>query len=145
MFILYPFLLVLFAAALIKIALPFIFRIFGWRTGATLVLEDRIGAVLFLFCSAVMAGIAYWYPWYLATYYSAPDDRYGMAMFFALPFYLVGAVIAGVALSRLLRATLRGPRNGANTVYIICGSLLALLGLSPIFMLGWTILSRRNE
>jgi hypothetical protein len=137
-----PFLLILLAAILLRNLLPFIFRILGWRTGGTLLLEERVGAILFLFCSAVMAGIAYWYPWYLCTYHAAPDDRYGFALLFALPFYYIGAAISGVALFRLVRVVIRGQHRIADGIFMFCGVLLAVAGFSPLLMLGWETVSR---
>jgi hypothetical protein len=89
-----------------------------------------------------MAGIAYWYPWYLCTYHAAPDDRYGFAILFAFPFYFIGAGISGVALYRLLRVIIREQRSIANGVFAVCGVLLALAGFTPILMFGWRIFSR---
>jgi len=140
-----PLFLILLAAILLKNFLPSVFKVAGWRTGSALVLEDRVGSLLFLVCADLMAAIAYWYPWYLYTYHSAPDDRYGFAILFAFPFYFIGAGIAGVALFRLLRAVIRGQRCIANSIFAVCGTLLALVGFSPLLMFGWRILYLRNE
>jgi hypothetical protein len=136
------FLLIALAGILARRLVPFIFRMAGWPAGNTLVLEERVGAMLLLLCSVVMAGIAYWYPWYLSTYHSAPDDRYGFAILLALPFWFVGAGLSAIALFRLLRAVVRGQRDIANWVLAICGALLALGGFSPLVMLAWRLFSR---
>jgi hypothetical protein len=140
-----PLFLILLAAILLKNFLPLVFRTIGWPAGGALVLEDRVGSILFLGCSAMMAGISYWYPWYLSTYHAAPDDRYGFAILFAFPFYFIGAGIAGVALFRLSRAVIRGRHCIANDIFAVCGVLLALIGFSPLLMFGWRIFSLRNE
>jgi hypothetical protein len=144
MFLLSPFLFLLMAILLTN-CLPSIFKIVGWRIGDALVFEDRLGGILFLTCSAVMAGIAFWYPWYLCTYYAAPDDRYGVAILFAFPFYFIGAGIGAVALFRLLRAVIRGRRCVTNGIFAVCGVLLALIGFSPLLMYGWRMYLLRNE
>lgn len=97
--------------------------------------EERVGAVLFLFCAAIMAGIAYWYPWYLCTYHSAPDDRYGFAMIAALPFWFAAPGIAGWAAARLFRAVRRERCTVANSAFAIFGGLMGVIGFSPALML----------
>jgi len=138
-----PLSLILLVAILFKNAVPFVFRLAGWRD--SLQLEERWGSILFLFCSAILAGIDYWYPWYLCTYHASPDDRYGFAILFAFPFYFVGAGIAGLALFRLLRVVIREQRGAANWTFAVCGVLLALAGFSPLLMVGWRIVSLGNE
>jgi hypothetical protein len=108
-----------------------------------LAFEDRVGGILLLFCLAAMAGIAYWYPWYLCTYHSAPDDRYGFAMIYALPFWFIGPALAGRALFRLMRAVSRAQHTFANSLFAAVGVLLALVAFSPVVMFSWSILFRR--
>ena len=121
---------------------PYIFKMVGWNKINTIVLEKRTASILLLFCSAVIAGFSYWYPWYLATYYFGPDDRYGMVMVVALPVSFIGACMAGVSIIQLLSVVLRKPWSVKNGILGVCGGLLALIGLSPLFMLGRTFLSR---
>jgi hypothetical protein len=138
--LLYPIAVILAVSFLARSLLPRVFKTAGWRGGGNFILEERTGSILFLLCSAVMAGIAYWYPWYLCTYYSAPDDRYGFAMLPALPFYFIGPGIAGVALFRLVKV-LRGNWSVPNVIFAMCGSLLALVGVSPLIMIGCRLFS----
>jgi hypothetical protein len=104
--------------------------------------EDRVGAILLLLCTAIMAGVAYWYPWYLCTYHSAPDDRYGFAIMYAFPFWFIGPALASRALFRLLKAVSRGGRNVANVLFAVSGTALGFASLSPIWMLAWSTLSK---
>jgi len=120
---------------------PSIFKVAGWRTRGALVLEDRVASMLFLVCSTVIAAIGYWYPWYLSTYHASPDDRYGFVIMNALPFYFIGAGIAVVALFRLMRVVAQAQRSAANGVLPLCAVLLALIGFSPLLMVGWRLLS----
>lgn len=126
-----PLVLIILGAILVKIMFP-----------GALVLEERLGSILFLFASAIMAGIAFWYPWYLCTYHSAPDDRYGFALVFAIPFYFVGAWVAGAGLVRLTRSLLTAQRSLTNGVVGSLGLVLGLIGLSPIIMLSWKLMTR---
>src|SRR5438445_616750 len=106
------FFLILLVAALIAILLKWLIElVLGavGRHGALPVLEDRIGALIFLVCADVMAAIAYWYPWYVSTRYAAPDDRYGFVLLFGFPFWFLAGGISAWALFRLLRALVRGP------------------------------------
>jgi hypothetical protein len=137
-----PLLLILLVGILVKNFLPTIFRAAGCHNGGALVLEDRLGGILFLSCSAIMAVVAFWYPWYLCVYHAAPDDRYGFALLFAFPFYLFGAAVAGMALFRLLRSVIGGSCTVSNGVYAFCGVLLAFIGFSPLIMFAWRIISR---
>jgi hypothetical protein len=136
----FPLVLILLAICL-KHLFPFVFKRMGWRGRFDLVLEERVGAMLFLMCSAFFAGFAFWYPEYVATYHAYEDDRYGMIYMFAFPFYFIGAAISGVAFYRLARAVSRRERTGVDVVFVICGSMLALVGFSPLLMFGWRMLS----
>ena len=83
----FPFFLILFAVICLKYLLPFVCNLLGFRS-VDFVLEERVGAILFLTCSAALAGIAFWYPWDVATHHASEDDRYGMVLLFAFPFGL---------------------------------------------------------
>src|SRR5882724_4778360 len=100
--------------------------------------EERLGYVLLLACTAVLAVIVYWYPWYLCTYYSAPDERYGFAIMYAFPFWFIGPGVAGLTVFKLLRAVLAGQRTTGNIALAACGVLLAVTGCSPIIMFACT-------
>ena len=104
--------------------------------------EERVGALLLLLGSVSIAGIAYWYPWYLCTYHSSPDDRYGMAIMYAFPFWFIGPGMAGSAMFQLLKALAQRQLTLINACFAICGGLLALIGFSPLFMYAWTAFSR---
>ena len=104
--------------------------------------EDRLAEIFVLLASAVIAAIAYWYPWYLCTYHSAPDDRYGFAIGAVFPFWFIGPGIAAWAAFRLWRAVVRRQRDISNVAFAICGGLLALVGLSPLLMYAVSILAR---
>jgi len=138
-----PIFLLLFAGVGLKYLLPFVFNLLGWRGKFDFVLEERVGAILFLICSAAFAGFAVWYPWCVATHHAGEDDRYGFVFLFAFPFYFIGAALAGVAFYRLMRAVARGRRGGADISYAVCGTVLALVGFSPLLMFGWRMLSIR--
>ena len=99
-----------------------------------LVLEVRIGAILFLLCANVMAAIDYWYPWYLCTYHAAPDDRYGFAIEAGFPFWFVGAGISAWALFHLIRAVFGGKRSLLNVLCATLGILLAVGGFLPLIV-----------
>ena len=137
----FPLFLILFVGICLKYVLPFVFNLVGWRGGIGFVFEERIGAILFLASSAVLAGIAYWYPCYVATYHAYEDDRYGFVILFAFPFYFIGAAISGIAFYRLMRVVMRGKRGRADAAFVVCGSMLALAGISPLVMIGWGMLS----
>ena len=94
--------------------------------------EPRIGGVLVLICSAVIGAISYWYPWYLCTYHAAPDDRYPVII--GVPFWFLASGLACWGLFELLRGVMRGPQRVGNAVFVVCGVLLALGGISPIVM-----------
>src|SRR5438874_1878566 len=126
----FPLLVCIMAAILLKWLLELGFKAAGRPSGA--ILEDRVGGVLFLLCADVMGLIAYWYPRYVITHYAAPDDRFGGAIVFGIPFYIAGAGISGWALFCLGRAVLRGRRNVANAAYSIGGLLLGAAGFSPL-------------
>jgi hypothetical protein len=102
--------------------------------------EDRLGAVLILFCMSVLQGIAYWYPIYLCTYHSSPDDRYGIAMLYAFPFWVGGSFVAGGAAFRLLRVVIWGGRTAGNITFALIGGVLALTSLSPALTFVYSIL-----
>ena len=121
------------------LALPPIFKICGWPRGATLAFPERMGAILFLICSVVMVAIDFWYPMYVMAHNSSPDDRYGFFIFGAFPFYVIGAVIAGIAYYRLLKVVVKGRRSFSNIVFLSCGTLLALVGCSPLLLFVWRI------
>ncbi len=104
----------------------------GWHPRAAIPLEERLGSILFLTCSGMLAGIAFWYPWYLCTYHAAPDDRYGFVLMYAMPLWFLGPGMAGVALVRLLQVVRRPPLTIPNLVIAVCGIALALPGCSPI-------------
>ena len=106
------------------------------RSDKPIVLEVRIGAILFLLCTNVMAAIDYWYPLYLCTYHAAPDDRYGMAMSAALPFWFLGAGISAWALFHVIRAIFHRDRIFVNILYATFGLALALGGFYPLLVLG---------
>lgn len=132
-----PIFLLLFAGIGLKYLLPFVFKFLGWRGRFDFVLEERVGAILLLMCSAALASVMYWYPWYVATHHASEDDRYGMVFMFAFPFYFLGAAVAGVALYRLIKAVSREKRGGTDIVFSIGGSVLALVGFSPLLMFAW--------
>jgi len=90
--------------------------------------EERVGMVILLACTAILAGIVYWYPWYLCTYHSAPDDRYGFALMSAFPFWS--------------RAAMQAQRTVGNGLLFVCGALLGLVGFSPLVMFAYTSMSR---
>jgi hypothetical protein len=102
--------------------------------------DVRLGGTLILISAAVMAVISYWYPWYLCTHHSSPDDRYGIAMVAAFPFWFIGPAIAGRALFRIFAAFLRGKRTAADYGVCICAGFLALAGFSPLLMFTWNTL-----
>jgi hypothetical protein len=141
------FLVTLLAALLIALAFKGLRRVtlkaLGWND-RPLVLEVRVGAILFLVCANVIAAIAYWFPWYLSRYHAAPDDRYGFAVVYAFPFWFLGAGISAWALFRLIEAVFRAERSSSNFLYGIVGCLLALGGFSPLFMVGWRIVKLRQ-
>lgn len=141
------FLITLLAAVLIGIAFKGLrqltLKALGWND-RPLVLEVRLGAILFLICANVIAAIAYWYPWYVSRYHTAPDDRYGFVLLYAFPFWFLGAGISAWALFRLIQGVFRAQRSSSNFLYAIVGCLLALGGFSPLFMLGWRIVKLRQ-
>jgi hypothetical protein len=102
--------------------------------------EDRLGAVLMLFCMTVLQAIAYWYPLYLCAYHASPDDRYGFAMLYAFPFWVGGLVIAGRAAFRLLRAVVWGGGTVSNVTFALIGGALALTSLSPALTFIYSLL-----
>jgi len=104
--------------------------------------EERVGMVILLACTAILAGIVYWYPWYLCTYHSAPDDRYGFALMSAFPFWFAGPAFAGWALLPLSRAAMQAQRTVGNGLLFVCGALLGLVGFSPLVMFAYTSMSR---
>src|SRR5947208_10322991 len=53
-----PLLLILLAGMLVNRFFPGILNVLGWLV----VLEDRLGSILFLVASAIMATVAFWYP-----------------------------------------------------------------------------------
>lgn len=124
---------------IVRYALPAIFKLCGWPRGATLVLEDTLGAILFLLCAAVMAMLAFWYPIYVGAHHELVDGP-GFILFYSFPFDLLAAVIAGIAFFRLLMAVVRRPRKVINAAYLFCGGLLALIGLSPLLCFAWKML-----
>jgi len=77
----FPILLLLLSAILVKNLLHFGFKISGVKTA--LVIPERICAVLLLLCADAAAVIFWWYPRYVITHNAAPDDRFG--------FFIVGA------------------------------------------------------
>jgi hypothetical protein len=103
--------------------------------------EERVGCVLLLGCTAILAAIVYWYPWYLCTYYSAPDDRYGFALAYAFPFWFIGPAFADWALLRLSRAAMQAQRTLGNGLLFFSVVLLGLVGFSPLVVFGWTTIS----
>jgi hypothetical protein len=132
-------LLAILAAILFKWLFELAFKAFRRRRGAFPVLEDRIGAILFLVCADVLAVIDWWYPWWVATHHAAEDDRYGGFIFLAFPFWFIGAGISTWALFVLFRALAPRERSVCNTTYVISGVLLALLCFSPLVMLAHLI------
>jgi hypothetical protein len=137
-----PIFLPIVATILAKHLAPRVLAILGFPKAGKLVLGDRVGPILFLVCSAVMAALAFWYPLYLSTYQSSPDDRYGYAALIALPFYFIGDWIAATALFRLTRALFRGRPTIGNGIVGFLGAILALIGFSPLLVIGWRLLSR---
>jgi hypothetical protein len=98
--------------------------------------ERRAGAILLLFCAAVMAGVSCWYPWYLcSTCRGMPDDGYRLAAAITVPFWFIAPAISGWAAVRLFKATVQEKRTMANTAFAVCGGMLALVGFSPLFLL----------
>jgi hypothetical protein len=126
-----PLLLVILGAILLKISFP-----------GALAFKEPLGSILFLLCSAIMAGIGFWYPWYLCTYHSAPDDRYGFALVFAIPFYFVGAWIAGAGLNRLTKELLKARLGLTSGAVGILGLVLALIAFSPIIVFSWRLMTK---
>jgi hypothetical protein len=145
MFFAFPLLVTLLAAVLVKWLLEVIFRALGRRGLPLPVLEDRVGAILFLVCADIMGAIAFWYPLYVTTRYAAPDDRFGGVFLFGFPFYFAGAGLSAWALFRLVRALVRGQRSLCNAIYGLCGILLALAGFSPLVMIAHRIIIIRQN
>jgi hypothetical protein len=137
-FFLAPFLGAILIAILFKNLRQAVLKALGW-SDKPIVLEGRIGAILFLICANVMAAIDCWYPIYLCKYHAAPDDRYGMAAAFGIPFWFLGAGISAWAVFQLIRAVFKAGRSSANVLYVISAGLLALGGFSPLLILGWRI------
>ncbi len=107
-------------------------------------LEDRSGAIYFLLCANAIAAISCWYPSYVAGHYSAPDDRFGFLLLFALPFWLVAPGIAAWALFSLLKSTVRQMWNVVNVFYTLAGMVLALGCFSPVLMLAYRLIRLRD-
>ena len=145
MFGLFPLLICILAAILLKWLLELGFRMAGRPADTAPVLEDRVGGILFLLCADVLGVIAYWYPYYVITHYAAPDDRFGGFILFGIPFYIAGAGLSGWALFCLGRAVIRGRRSLVNAVYAICGVLLAAVGFSPLVMFARKIIQIRQD
>jgi len=125
---------VLLAAIVVKYLLQFTFKIIGWRKGLTLTLDGRLGSILLLICTAVAAGILYWYPDYVARRNAAPDDRFGFFFVGAFPHYMLGAGLCGFAVVKLVTSVVRARRGLSDVVLLVCGALLALIGFSPFLM-----------
>lgn len=124
---------------LLKGLMELVLRLSRGKGRPTPVLEERVGGILMLVCTVVMVAIAFWYPWYVSTYHSAPDDRYGAAMMLGFPFWFIGPALAGRAWLRLMQAVVRHRRDAANIAFAVCGFLLALATFSPWFMILWRL------
>jgi len=145
MFFILPLLLVIVTAILFKWLLEVVFRAFVRRGATVPALEERIGAILLLICANVIGIISYWYPWYIATRYAAPDDRMGITLFLGFPFWFAGAGISAWALFRLGRALFQRERSLSNVIYGISGVTLAVAGFSPLVMLAHRIIIIRQN
>jgi hypothetical protein len=97
-------------------------------------LDDRVGGVLLLTCMAGLAGMVFWYPLYLMTFHSAPDDRYGFAVMYCLPFYFIGPAYTGRVFVRLMGTVLVSGFNLLNGVFAVSGMLLGLIAFSPLVL-----------
>src|SRR5206468_203035 len=94
----FPLLVIILVAVLLKWILDGVFKARG-RQGLPLpVLDERVGAILFLICANAMGAIAYWYPRYVIARNAAPDDRFGGIILLGLPFWFVGAGLSAWAL-----------------------------------------------
>jgi hypothetical protein len=108
------------------------FRMVGWRGAAGFVFEGADRRDFVLRCSAVLAVLTYWYPWYLATYHASEDDRY----VFVFPLYCIGAAMSAIGFYRLMKAVVRGKCGIADVAFAVCGGLLAAVGFSSLTMFG---------
>jgi hypothetical protein len=98
------------------------------------VFESRLGELLLLGCIALHAGLCFWYLVYYCIHHPAhcEDDTTAFVFIMAAPSYLIGAVFAAVGLFRLGNLLRRLPWTPTNIALAISGTLLALVGMSPL-------------
>jgi len=107
----------------------------------TIIRGARIRCLIWLLCSAILAGLGFWYPSYVLARHGGPDDRGGAVFMAGTPFYFIGAAIAVVAFIALLDAARREKMPKLYFARFI-GALLALISLSPLVLIAQRLLGR---
>lgn len=95
--------------------------------------------MIWLLCSASIAVIGFWYPEAVANQNASPDDRFGFALTMAIPFEILGGIIALRAAYCLIASARQRP-TGANQATLVAGLLLTAFSVSPLFIIGSRLL-----
>lgn len=103
--------------------------------------DDRIDCFLWLLCTAILAGLGFWYPESVAHANASPDDRFGFVLLTALPFDVMAAIIAARQLIKLFSAHTSRKYPGTLTLWLrFLGTGLAIYSCSPVAIIATRML-----
>jgi hypothetical protein len=99
-----------------------------------LVKNSQATGVIRLCFTTILAAITFWFPVIIPRFCDfGPDSRFGFIFIYMIPFWLLGAVIAIIEISMLIKGINRGQRPLFRFIKYI-GIFLTICSTSPIIL-----------